>query len=202
MSAVLETARRAIVRVGGGRGFVVEIPNALGGREKAIVTAAHCLPAIPPAHPVSYIHERTFASLLGPLGAEPSYWAQCVFVDPIADLAVLAEPDGQELFDPWDAFNAWIEELPALGIAQAVNGPAWRLSLANEWVEGAIVGARRGISAEWQREVESGMSGSPIVQAGRAVGLVSVGNHFDPSLARGLPAWVFTEVQLSFLGDR
>jgi hypothetical protein len=37
--------------------------------------------------------------LLSPLGAEPHVWAECLFVDPVADLAVLGPVDGQELYD-------------------------------------------------------------------------------------------------------
>jgi hypothetical protein len=33
-------------------------------------------------------------------------WAQCVFVDPVADIAVLSEPDGQELFNEHEAYEA------------------------------------------------------------------------------------------------
>jgi hypothetical protein len=35
--------------------------------------------------------------MLGPLDGEPSIWAECLFVDVIADLAVLGPPDKQEL---------------------------------------------------------------------------------------------------------
>jgi hypothetical protein len=191
VSPELENARGSILKVGGGRGFVVDLPHPLGGTERAVITAAHCLPHLPPAHPTSYTEERTFADLIGPLGSESAVWAECYFVDPIADLAILGQPDSQELSDEWEAHRTLLDELPALVIAPAMPGPAWRLSLAGEWVAGTVTGVRRGISADWSADVESGMSGSPIIQDGCAVGLVSIGNHFDPPLTRGLPAWVF-----------
>jgi hypothetical protein len=54
----------AVVRVGkGGRGFVVADDS-----RRYVVTAAHCLPRMPPAHAAAYTSERTFGKLLGPLG--------------------------------------------------------------------------------------------------------------------------------------
>ena len=63
-----EEARRSVVRVGDGRGFVVQGPR----YQKLVVTAGHCLPFFPPCHGASYLEERTYQRLLGPLGAEPT----------------------------------------------------------------------------------------------------------------------------------
>lgn len=58
----------AVVRVGdGGRGFVVEHRGRRG-----IMAAAHCLEVLPPPHPASYLKERTYEALLGPLGTQPT----------------------------------------------------------------------------------------------------------------------------------
>ena len=71
---------RSILRVGGGRGFVIE----KNGR-RFVITAAHCLRApvsvrrdmaskgatLPPAHGASYSEERIYPRLLGPLGKKP-----------------------------------------------------------------------------------------------------------------------------------
>jgi hypothetical protein len=89
-------AKRAVLKVGGGRGFVVEL-----GDDRYVITAAHCLPSFPPCLSFSDVSERTYKALLGPLGQEPTVWAECVFVDPIGDIAVLGAPDGQELPDEW-----------------------------------------------------------------------------------------------------
>ena len=94
----------AVVKVGkGGRGFIVETKRG----DRVVITATHCLTAIkplPPAHPFSYTEERTYGNLLGPLGkAKPTVWAECLFADPLADIAVLCSPDEQALFEQADA---------------------------------------------------------------------------------------------------
>src|ERR1700676_4429023 len=80
------------------------------------VTAAHCSPFFPPCHGASYTEERTYQALLAPLGSEPSVWAECLFADPIADLAVLGSPDNQVLFDEADAYEALVDDLPSFRI--------------------------------------------------------------------------------------
>src|SRR4051812_32902565 len=84
---------RSVLTVGGGRGFVVETER----EDRFIITAGHCLPRLPPSHAASETWERTYAKLVGPVGREPNVWAECVFIDPVDDLAVLASPDNQEL---------------------------------------------------------------------------------------------------------
>ena len=66
-------------------------------RERYIITAAHCLPYLPPAQGGAHPGDRTHAEIIGPIGQQPTVWAECIFVDPIRDIAVLAEPDNQEL---------------------------------------------------------------------------------------------------------
>jgi hypothetical protein len=61
----------------------------------------------------------------------PSITAECLFVDPVIDIAVLGEPDGQ--FDDWAAYNKLVESVPGLVIAEAPrDGKAWLLSLSQE----------------------------------------------------------------------
>src|SRR5580765_2407384 len=76
-----------IVTAGSGRGFVVESAG-----ERLVITAAHCLPFLPPAQSFFGSKERTYGPLLSPLGDQPLAWAACRFVDPIADIAVLGSP--------------------------------------------------------------------------------------------------------------
>ena len=96
--AALSSAKAAIVTVGGedpdsrGRGFIVETRLF-----RLVITAAHCLPYLPAAHPASHIGERTYRPIIGPLGGQPTVSAECYFVDPIADLAVLGSPYDQAL---------------------------------------------------------------------------------------------------------
>lgn len=114
------------MKVGDGRGFVLKrredfrLPHFMKGR--LIVTAAHCLPKLPPAHRASYLHERTYANLLGPLNGKRNIWAECVFVDPIADIAVLGSPDNQELSEEAEAYDALIDKTPVLRSPRSETG--------------------------------------------------------------------------------
>ena len=121
-------AASAVLRVGDGRGFVVECRNHLGYDERIVVTAAHCLvdvflangtQGLPSCHPARYTEDGTYKALLGPLGAEPTVWATCLFVDPIAGIAVLGQPDNQVLIDGAAAFDALMDSVRALAIADA-----------------------------------------------------------------------------------
>ena len=121
-------AASAVLRVGDGRGFVVECRNHLGYDERIVVTAAHCLvdvflangtQGLPSCHPARYTEDGTYKALLGPLGAEPTVWATCLFVDPIAGIAVLGQPDNQVLIDEAAAFDALMDSVRALAIADA-----------------------------------------------------------------------------------
>jgi hypothetical protein len=109
----------AVLRVGKGRGFVVNHRNYLGHREPIIITAAHCLPFVPPCHPARYLKEQTYERLLGALNRKPSVWATCLFVDPIADIAVLGSPDSQEISDEADAYHRLMDDMEVLAVADA-----------------------------------------------------------------------------------
>lgn len=133
---MFEKAKSAVVTVGSGRGFVVE-----GVQERLAVTAAHCLPSdedgrllLPPSHGASYSHERTYAKLLGPLGSTPTLEVECLFVDPIADIAVLGSPDNQVRCDEATAYEELVDSVEPLAITDA-KGPCWLLSLEGEWFD-------------------------------------------------------------------
>lgn len=92
-------------------------------RNAWFVTAAHCLPMdkngrliLPPAHGAAFTEERTYESLLGPLGGETTVAAEALFIDPVADLAVLGPPDDPE---EWEAYETLIEPMQALVIGTA-----------------------------------------------------------------------------------
>ncbi len=180
---------RAVIKVGDGRGFVVATDH-----ERIVITAAHCLPYFPPCMSFSGVEERTYARLLGPIGGERTVWAECVFVDPIADVAALRSPDNQEFDKEAEAYDALVEpaiplpigELPLARLPIALStgdtilgGPsaecqAWLLALDLRWFRCTIKGFSTALWIEGAAEdIAGGMSGSPIVSDdGAAIGLV------------------------------
>ena len=206
-----DVLRAAVVQVGEGRGFVMEVEKRLldSGTEvrccdRVIVTAAHCLPKVPQACSFMFDDERTERDLIGPLGAARSVWAQLLFVDPIADLAVLGQADSQQLPGRAEAYDAFVDRVEpfVLGSLPEGNAAVSVLSLDGRWISGRadqIVGRLYLILEE---HIVAGMSGSPILDhQGAAIGVVSnttEGPHVaasdrqgpQPMLARELPVWL------------
>ena len=211
----LETAKQAVVTVGneGGRGFIINTDP------KLIITAAHCLPELPPPHPASYLEERTYKNLVGRAGGgRQDIWAECLFADPVADITVLGEPDGQEFFDQHDAFENFVAEIPALKCGRSPlpsfsarashKEQAWLLRLGGEWESCQIASNRFGglWITEAAKGIAAGMSGSPIMNtAGEAVGIISTSGgsphslHTEggpqASLRYNLPGWALVLVK-------
>ena len=91
-------AARSVVRVKEGRGFVVQD----GEGQRYIVTAARCLPHLPPAWWFSLAADVTYPDVLGPLDATTlAVRAQYLFVNPVADIAV---PGHRKTREPYEAF--------------------------------------------------------------------------------------------------
>ena len=124
-----------VIKVGDGRGFIIPhrvkvqrtgVPKSLAIEQlpfmerRLLVTAAHCLPHLPPAHAMSYTQERTYANLLGTVGGgKNTVCAECLFVDPIADIAVLGGPDNQ------DAYDVLVEDAPVVRISSKLTVKGW-----------------------------------------------------------------------------
>lgn len=148
-----------VVKVGGGRGFVAEYNHALkvpssfkrGSRlrlrkltQRLVITAAHCLPAPPPANAASYSEDRTYPKFLGMLDNAPTIAAECLFADPVADIAVLGPPDDQQFGEEAEGFKELMEASPAVRISSLYGGPGtpgkpitrqgWMMSLAGQWI--------------------------------------------------------------------
>src|ERR1019366_1172287 len=230
-SSTRETGNRAlpkpdcVVKVGEGRGFVfgyrVRNPPSMLRRlrklqtrkfrphkfiwPRVVVTAAHCLGNLPPAHGMAFFWERTY-NLLGTLdGSKKDICAECLFVDPVADIAVLGCPDEKAMGQQADAYHEVVDEASAVRIGKPRNGRAWVLTLDGHWtstpmkVLSGLYGTSLSIGP-----TSPGMSGSPILNdAGRAVGLVALGGETinskgerqqiemqgpQPILSRDLPA--------------
>jgi hypothetical protein len=106
-----------------------------------VITAAHVLPYVPT--PLA-LEEAIYRSLLGPLAAIPTVWAQCVFVDPVADIAVLGPPDHQELPNQFEAYQALLNSVGEFSVADApLEGAAWLYSLDRGGSNAASIGSRR-----------------------------------------------------------
>jgi hypothetical protein len=174
-------------------------------KNRVVVTAAHCLPELPPAHALAYIVDRAYPNLLGSLdGNKTKVWAECLFVDPIADIAVLGCPDEQELGDEAQAYYELTENVPVLRIGNAKSGKGWVLSLDGHWIR-TTLDVASGVGALSIDPTKGGMSGSPILNdAGRAVGVVVIGTETStpsgerknlragpqPKLTHNLPGWL------------
>ena len=61
MNSSERALKRALVKVGDGRGFVVQ------GRERMVITAGHCLPVLPPCCAYAAPHERTYGKVVSRL---------------------------------------------------------------------------------------------------------------------------------------
>jgi len=221
--------RKAVVKVGYGRGFIIhdraEMPPFQGRPmfrdRRLVVTAAHCLPKLPPCHAANFPHEKTYESLLGTLDApEPAVWAECLFADPIADIALLGSPDpeamdkyGEPYDEPIDEYYELADEAPALRIGTAPQqGRAWLLALDGQWVPLAVELSGNGLWIEGNPKNEPGVSGSPLLaEDGSAVALVCMGTSSGrstadrkpersgphPVLAHHLPGWLAKGLEAS-----
>jgi len=136
----------AVLKLGHGRGFVVSY----GEDERAIITDAHCLPTdeagrllLPPAHKMSH-EERIYPFLLARIGgAEAIVEAQCLFVDPIADIAVLG-PSGEEGSDRFNAYQKVVNDARTLSSMHLIGARPgfWRLTVGGSKSWWSVVAIR------------------------------------------------------------
>jgi len=195
---IIEMLTAGVITAGSGRGFVVECAG-----ERLVITAAHCLPFLPPAQSFFGPKKRTYGPLLASLGNEPSAWAVCRFVDPIADIAVLGSPDDANA----DDYKALMETTSALSVGGSLRHPI------NFWVPARVLSldGRRWFSCTvrhfggplWithpAEGIRSEMSGSPIVtEIGTAIGVVCTAaapweGGPNPRLTHNLPGWLLSD---------
>jgi hypothetical protein len=189
----------SVITVGEGRGFVVEGPSQLW---RYVITAAHCLPELPSADGGSFQLKRTYVGLLGKLGETPSIACECVFVDPVSNLTVLAPPDDEVLPDQAGAYGALVDAATPLPIADMTEtAEASLLSLDGEWFgcKAERIGYALWLS-DAAKGIEGGMMGSPILVNDRAVGVVSTSSPETyteakaPALTECLPRWLVREL--------
>jgi hypothetical protein len=184
---------RAVLRVANGRGFVVED---FRGKRYVITTACTLLDTLFHEDP---LNERAY-KLLAELGSELSTWAEIVFNDMVADLAVLRSPDIHTSREQTSDYSALLEKYEPLAIADAPkDGDVRVMSSDGRWFDCRVErpGDSHAIWLSWTAEpVTSDMAGSPIVLLdGRAIGVVrdGVGTGVDegwtmnPNLVQDLP---------------
>ena len=209
-----DRALSAVVRVGDGRGFIVESSGRFG-RDRIIITAGHCLPVVPPCYGFSSPAERTYEKLLARLGEQPSVWCECLFIDPIADIAILGSPDSQEWSDQADKYKALVEAATSVAVAEPPSQPiaeeiarlaelrlservqwamrecpAFLLSLNNRWFPCRVQHAPNNMLwiSDAADEIAGGMSGSPIIaEGGSAIGIVCTASEEGGASTRGGP---------------
>jgi hypothetical protein len=176
MPRIGSKAKRAVLTVGqlGGRGFVVELDQ-----KRVVLTAAHCLlPNLPIPHPWLQ-EERTYRNWLAPLGEQPTVTIECMFADPVSDLAVLGPPDDQVLRAEYNAYNELMNSAAVLSIAPVLGKPAsatpgWLLSLNGKWIRCSVSHYGGGLCVTADEGIIGGMSGSPILNNdGAAIGVLS-----------------------------
>ena len=177
---------KAVIRVGEGRGFVVK---AKWGRP-LVITAAHCLPYMPPASSGIYWEEKTYKRLLGPLAEDATVWTECLFVNPVADIAVLTSPNDQDLSTEAYKYDS-LTGGSALRIAKATEkSQGWLLDLDNQWQSCTVHhhGGSLSIENATGMGIRGGMSGSPIINdRGRAIGVVTSANK-EARMSPGSPS--------------
>lgn len=197
----MEKMKTPIVRVGGsegmGRGFWIGSPDFA-----MIITAAHCLPHYPPRLGlISYVSERTYIDFVYSLDGTCKCSAECLFVDPISDLAVLGCPDDELWEKYWEFANesAFLEIGPLAAGETSIRvmyddsksirrviktAPPFR---ANFYPRAFSINPNDGE----ENRIKSGMSGSPVLtDDGKAVGVLC-NDHFGPLLFQCLPPWIY-----------
>ena len=212
---------RAVVTVGNkrGRGFIVagarEWEPGLFIEERYIITAAHCLPKLPPIYPdrADYTY-KALVGRIGDVGRKNRVWAACVIADAMSDIAVFGGPDDQALYSESNKYQTMIEDeeiVPFFVSDPPVKGPALLLSLDGRWF-GCSVERHPPDGPLWitnaEEPIVGGMSGSPVLAPdGTAIGVVSISSGsgdsdthregMSPAMMRDLPAWLCRRLALA-----
>jgi hypothetical protein len=187
-----DTARDGVIRVGEGRGFVID---ARCRGELVVVTCAHCLPDLPPS--MAMLDERTYAALLGSIDGANRIAAECLFVDPVANIAVLGHPDNRAYPTQSASFGTFLAGRTPFRVTPVSDGleaAVLLLSLDGEWLPALVNSVGQSLFLS-DCEVSSAMAGSPILINGAAVG--AVGHTSDMPVSRlvdSLPGWLLRQL--------
>jgi hypothetical protein len=132
-----------------------------------VITAARYLPTLPLSFAGILPKDRFYLKSLGPLGAVPTVSAECLFADPVADLAVLCIPDEHEEAAAYEKLVNSSVTVPIRNSPE--KGYGWVLSLGGEWlrIEVDYWGEDRIVITSEKGKIDDliqgGMSGSPII---------------------------------------
>ena len=165
-------------------------------RDKVVITCAHCLPHLPPAHGAAHFEEKTYANLLGRLGETPTVWVECLFVDPVSDIAVLGSPDNQALGNEADAYEELLEPIKPLAISGTKEkGRAWLFSLERQWFSCTYEVFNDGplwLSSSKKKRYVAACPARPSCSETERLSesLLSSNNAHNPRLMRNLPGWL------------
>jgi hypothetical protein len=184
----IRSDKQSIVKVGDGRGFVIE-----GVHDRFVITAAHCLPHLPPCILSPYLEEKTYGDLLGPIDGAPTVWAECLFADPVNDIAILGTPDNQALYDQAESYEEFTEAVTPIRIREATMGEtAWKLDLDGMFKSFLVEGVNEHflwLKTPAEDFFKGGESGSPLLgDDGRAVSLCQIGSNTSTMPVINLPA--------------
>ncbi|WP_314961492.1 serine protease [Bradyrhizobium cosmicum] len=204
----VEAIAPAIVKVGGGRGFIVS-----SGTDHYVITAAHCLPRsrYPRPHLANSGNDLIFPEIIGQIGSKKrNIWGELCVLSLTDDIAVLAAPDNQSLPERADEYERFTGTALSVGISPVAvppsewhslpGAPAWVLSVQRQWVPCAVFNNGRFLYVRGA-SIESGMSGSPILDTnGAAIGAISTSSNDDtvnmhPSLTDCLPTWLLRKLE-------
>jgi S1-C subfamily serine protease len=195
---------RATVRLTQLGGLGVLIPGGF------IVTAAHCVEWTSTGGMSVGLGDVSRAEIVTADG--DNLVGEVAAVEPVADIAVLAAPDGQVLYDAAEAFEAFCETTPAVPLCTTrfpesfeATIPLHILTHDKGLVAGRFCQGRIGARVLWmtsEQPIDGGTSGGPVVtEDGHLLGVLSstsfidgkhAANHTWPlaRLDQALPVWL------------
>jgi hypothetical protein len=146
--------------------------------------------------------------LLGPIGGKAKVWAECLFADPIGDIALLGSPDTQELWNEAEAYEKLVDGAQPLSVGDMPSQAKAKLpGLDGRWIGclAKLTRARIWIT-QADADFKGGMSGSPILIDDVAVGVfTTAGGRPDEvhkeggpqaCLTRNLPGWLLLDLSI------